>query len=145
MGMDMMGGMGEEKLNPLMQFYMSLPEWGQALARTLIVILAAALIGMVLGRLYASVRYPDPEKSSAISPKLRVLFLAVLLVCGFWLYRSMTKKDEPVEPVDGTGISEDVRRASLLIFWVIWLQREEPPALLVGIKKISLKISSEAS
>ena len=108
MGMDMMGGMGEEKLNPLMQFYMSLPEWGQALARTLIVILAAALIGMVLGRLYASVRYPDPEKSSAISPKLRVLFLAVLLVCGFWLYRSMTKKDEPVEPVDGTGISEDV-------------------------------------
>ena len=62
----------------------------------------------VLGRLYASVRYPDPEKSSAISPKLRVLFLAVLLVCGFWLYRSMTKKDEPVEPVDGTGISEDV-------------------------------------
>ena len=47
MGMDMMGGMGEEKLNPLMQFYMSLPEWGQALARTLIVILAAALIGMI--------------------------------------------------------------------------------------------------
>lgn len=95
MGMDTMGGMGEEKLNPLMQFYMSLPEWGQALARTLIVILAAALIGMILGRLYASVRYPDPEKNSAISPKLRVLFLAVLLVCGFWLYRSMTKKDEP--------------------------------------------------
>ena len=29
MGMDMMGGMGEEKLNPLMQFYMSLPEWGR--------------------------------------------------------------------------------------------------------------------
>ena len=91
MGMDTMGGMGEEKLNPLMQFYMSLPEWGQA-----------------LGRLYASVRYPDPEKNSAISPKLRVLFLAVLLVCGFWLYRSMTKKDEPAEPVDGTGISEGV-------------------------------------
>ena len=65
MGMDMMGGMGEEKLNPLMQFYMSLPEWGQALARTLIVILAAALIGMILGRLGALSRSGEEQRDFA--------------------------------------------------------------------------------
>lgn len=106
MGMDPMGGMMEnEGLNPVMQFYLSLPEWGQALVRTLLVILAAALIGMVLGKLYASVRYPDPEKTGALSPRMRVLFLVVLVLCGVWLYRTITRKDEPEEPLPGEEFS----------------------------------------
>ena len=106
MGMDPMGGMmGGEELNPVMQFYLSLPEWGQALTRTLLVILAAALIGKILGSLYASIRYPDPEKTGALSPRMRALFLVVLVLCGVWLYRTITKKEEPGEPVMGEEFS----------------------------------------
>mgnify|MGYP006970864643 CR=1 FL=1 len=107
MGIDSTGLMMGESSNPLVQFYLSLPLWGQALVRTFGVILAAAVLGMLVGKFYASVRYPDPEKTGALSPKVRAVFLVVLLLCGIWLYRSITHPPETKDlAVDGPEASQ---------------------------------------
>ncbi len=97
----MAGMLGGESLNPILRLYLSLPAWGQAAVRTMLVISAAAFLGMILGKLYASVRYPDPDAHTAISPRLRILFLVILLICGIWLYRTITIQNEPSKPVSG--------------------------------------------
>ncbi len=51
---------------------------------------AAAIVGVILGKLYASVRYPDPEKHSTLNPKLKVAFLCLLAAGGVWLYMTLS-------------------------------------------------------
>lgn len=96
--------MAEEQGGAIAQLMAGLPAWASALLLTLAVIAAAALVGMIVGRLYASIRYPDPEKQSVISPKIKVLFLCILAACGVWLYSALNPKDDEALPVDG-GIS----------------------------------------
>lgn len=105
MGMGMMGGgmpVEEEKVGALAQLMGQLPPWGKALVTILGVIALGAAAGWVVGRMIASVKYPDPEKHSVIDPKIKVAFLCVLAVCAFWLYRSMTKTEEL--PADSSAV-----------------------------------------
>lgn len=94
-GMDMGMGMGEEA-GKLQQLIDKLPPWASALLTTLAVLAAGAVIGVLLGRLYASVRYPDPEKQTAIHPLVRVIFLCVLTLCAVTLYRTLTQSEAEI-------------------------------------------------
>lgn len=95
MGNVMDGTVVEEKGGMLTQLMAKLPEPVQVLLHVLIVVLIAAVIGAIVGKMYAAIKYPDPEKHHIISPKLKVLFICVLAACCFWLYTTMTREEPP--------------------------------------------------
>ena len=70
--------MGMEEKNKLLQMIEELPFWAQSILGIIAVVIAAAIAGMIVGKLYAMVKYPDPEKQSAISPKIKVAFIVLL-------------------------------------------------------------------
>lgn len=102
MGNGMDGVAVEEKAGVLSQLMAKLPAPVQVLLHVLVVVIVAAFIGMIIGKMYASIKYPDPEKHHIISPKLKVLFICILAACCFWLYTTMTR-EEPTEIDSGAG------------------------------------------
>ena len=74
-----------------------LPLWAQSLISILLVIAVAAVAGMVIGKLYAMVKYPDPESNSAVSPKIKVAFICLLALCCWWLFVTMTEEQKAGE------------------------------------------------
>ena len=58
-----------------------LPFWAQSIISILLVIAAAAVVGFIVGKLYAMVKYPDPENHSPVSPKIKVAFICLLALC----------------------------------------------------------------
>ena len=93
-GMDP-SGMGGDQGNIISQLVAKLPAPAQVLVQILLVVAAAAIVGCIIGKLYAMVRYPDPEKQQIISPKLKVLFICILAACCVWLYTTMTREEPP--------------------------------------------------
>lgn len=107
MGNVMDGAVMEEKGGMLTQLMAKLPESVQVLLHVLIVVLIAAVIGVIVGKMYAAIKYPDPEKHHIISPKLKVLFICILAACCFWLYTTMTREKPPAtEPGTEEGQPE---------------------------------------
>ncbi|MFV0496828.1 MAG: hypothetical protein ACK5L0_01475 [Candidatus Fimivivens sp.] len=99
---DVMDGIAMEQGGALAQFMDKLPEPVQVLLQIFLVVLIAAVIGLVIGKMYASIKYPDPEKHHIISPKLKVLFICILAACCFWLYTAMTREETTeLEPNPG--------------------------------------------
>lgn len=96
-------GMGEQG-NIISQLLAKLPEPAQVLVQILLVVAAAAIVGFIIGKLYAMIKYPDPEKQHIISPKLKVLFICILAACCVWLYTTMTRKEAP--PLTDPGMGE---------------------------------------
>lgn len=104
-GMD--GAVTGEKANILTQLMAKLPAPAQVLVHILLVVAAAAVVGMIVGKMYASIKYPDPEKHHIIPPKLKVLFICILAACCVWLYTTMTREEpKPSETDPGMGESE---------------------------------------
>lgn len=85
----------QEQGNVFSQLIAKLPAPVQVLLHVFVVVVVAAFIGMIIGKMYASIKYPDPEKHYIISPKLKVLFICVLAACCFWLYTTMTREEPP--------------------------------------------------
>ena len=83
-----------------------LPLWAQSLISILLVIAVAAVAGMVIGKLYAMVKYPDPESNSAVSPKIKVAFICLLALCCWWLFSTMMdeQKGDDIGPESQMGI-----------------------------------------
>ena len=102
-GMDGAGMAGDQG-NIISQLLAKLPEPAQVLVQILLVVAAAAIVGFIIGKLYAMIKYPDPEKQHIISPKLKVLFICILAACCVWLYTTMTRKEEP--PLTDPGMGE---------------------------------------
>ncbi|MEG2144051.1 MAG: hypothetical protein RRY40_01840 [Oscillospiraceae bacterium] len=93
-GMGMGGEVAAE--NFILAFFHKLPLWAQGMVVVLLVIAAAWIAGIILGKLYASVRYPDPEKQSIVHPVVKIGFGVAVICCGVWLYSSITKPEETV-------------------------------------------------
>ncbi len=87
--------------NFITNYLETLPPWASALVYTLAILLAAWIVGIILGKAYASIRFPDPEKHSVLSPKMKAVFLALIVVVSLVLYRSIAKQDEPAAGPDG--------------------------------------------
>ena len=105
MGRGMAAGMGmqiEEK-NKLLQMIEELPFWAQSILSILAVVAAAAIAGMIIGKLYAMVKYPDPEKHSAVSPKIKVAFIVLLAACCWWLFSTMMEENKPKDEIAGNS------------------------------------------
>lgn len=98
-----MEAMGGESTNAVLAFIAGLPAWAQAIINILIVAAAAAIIGMVIGKMYASVRYPDPEKHHLVHPVVRLVFICLIAACSIWLFVSMTKQPEPDDALLNPG------------------------------------------
>ena len=92
------------------QFMAKLPTELQVVLNILAVVVIAAIVGKIIGNMYSSVKYPDPEKNPIISPKLRVLFTCILAACCIWLFATMTQKNtetpQPEEPGTEQGMPE---------------------------------------
>ena len=91
--------MGMEEKNKLLQMIEELPFWAQSILGIIAVVIAAAIAGMIVGKLYAMVKYPDPEKQSAISPKIKVAFIVLLAACCWWLYSTMMEENKPKDDI----------------------------------------------
>jgi|GEM_PF-6450136 len=101
MGKGMM--MGMEEKNKLLQMIEELPFWAQSLISIAAVVVLAAIAGMIIGKLYAMVKYPDPEKHSAVSPKIKVAFIVLLALCCWWLYSTMMEENKPKDELAGNA------------------------------------------
>ncbi|MBR2328519.1 MAG: hypothetical protein IKA58_01360 [Clostridia bacterium] len=78
-----------------------LPLWAQSIISILLVIAAAAVVGFIVGKLYAMVKYPDPENHSPVSPKIKVAFIVLLALCCWWLYSTMMEENKPKDDIAG--------------------------------------------
>ena len=83
-----------------------LPAWAQSIISILIVIAAAAVVGFIVGKLYAMVKYPDPENNSPVSPKIKVAFICLLALCCWWLFSTMMdeQKGDKLNPGEQFGM-----------------------------------------
>ena len=102
-------GMGLEEKKTIADMISALPAWAQTAVSILAIIAAAAVAGWVVGKLYAMVKYPDPEKQGVVSPKIKVAFICLLAICCAWLYTTMMKEKQPQpEPgIEGEVQSSD--------------------------------------
>lgn len=98
MGMDSL----EEKKS-LLDMVEKLPFWAQTILGMLVLIAAAAVVGHIIGRMYAMVRYPDPEKQGVVHPVIKLAFICLLAGCCFWLYTTAMKQNESAEDNDIQG------------------------------------------
>lgn len=106
-GMNGMDGMSQP--NPITQLLESMPDWLSSLVITLAVLAIAALAGVVLGRVYSWIRYPNPEKPSMFNWKQKVVFLAVLVIgVGFLYYSIFVPEPDPTLPDEGGSISGEM-------------------------------------
>lgn len=96
MGMGIEAAEGKEGF-ALMQMIEKLPLWAQNILSILAVIIVAAIVGKIIGTLYAMVKYPDPEKQGAVSPKIKVAFICLLALCCWWLFVTMTEEQKAGE------------------------------------------------
>lgn len=99
-----MGNMGmelEEKKS-LMDMVEKLPAWAQTAVSILAIIAAAAVAGWLVGKMYAMVKYPDPEKQSVVHPVIKLIFICLLAGCCVWLYITMMdeKNQQPKPEVE---------------------------------------------
>lgn len=109
MSMDeaMDGAVNAEKAGFFSQLMAKLPSDVQVVVKIIMVVIIAAIAGMIIGKMYAAIKYPDPEKHYIISPKLKVLFVCILAACCFWLYATMTREDISVPEQETMGQEED--------------------------------------
>ena len=103
MASGMASGMGSqmEEKSKLLQMIEELPFWAQSLISIAVVMILAAVVGMIIGKLYAMVKYPDPEKHSVVSPKIKVAFIVLLAVCCWWLFSTMMEENKPKDDIAG--------------------------------------------
>ncbi len=78
-----------------------LPPWLFALLCTSAVLLAAAVAGHLLGRVYCAVRYPDPDKRPVLSTRQRFVFLGLLIaICAVLISAFSSLNGESATSVD---------------------------------------------
>lgn len=116
-----MGGSANEvaaadNSNIISQLTAKLPLPAQVLLQILIIVAAAAVVGIIIGKMYASIKYPDLEKQHIIPPKIKVAFICVLAICCALLYGAMTREDMPL---NGPGKDEQMQDEQM--------QDETPP------------------
>ena len=75
-----------ESSSKLSAFIAELPFWAQTLISIAVIIVVAAIAGMIVGKLYAMVKYPDPDSNSPVSPKIKVAFICLLALCCWWFF-----------------------------------------------------------
>ena len=69
--------MGMEEKNKLLQMIEELPFWAQSVLSIIAVVIVAAIAGMIIGKLYAMVKYPDPETRDTLKRQASVSVWAV--------------------------------------------------------------------
>lgn len=99
-----MRGMAARTIEPetgskLTEMIAQLPFWAQTLISIAAVIIAAAIAGMIVGKLYAMVKYPDPESNSPVSPKIKVAFICLLALCCWWFFTTAMDQQKGKETV----------------------------------------------
>ena len=105
MGMDASMGEGSGLFDGIKNWLMGLPVWASSLIMTAVVVVAAALIGMIIGNMYSSVKYPNPEKQGALNPIVRIVFIVLILGCSVWLYFTFNPIERAEEPTEGEDSS----------------------------------------
>ena len=88
-------GMGLEEKKSLLDMIEKLPFWAQTILSILVIIAVAAVAGHIVGRMYAMVRYPDPEKQGVVHPVIKLAFICLLAGCCIWLYVITMQQNEP--------------------------------------------------
>lgn len=103
MGMGSMGmdSMGMEDKSSIFDMIEKLPLWAQTIVGILFLIAASAIVGHIVGRMYAMVRYPDPEKQGVVHPVIKLIFICLLAGCCAWLYMTAMKQNEPADELNG--------------------------------------------
>lgn len=104
-GGGMSGGTGTgEGAEGIFSFMSTLPPWLSTIITIGALILLAWVVGVIVGKLYASIKYPDPNKPSVFSAKQKVIFLGVAVAVVVLLYTTLTKTEDPsggMLPSDG--------------------------------------------
>lgn len=99
--------MGLEEKKSLLDMIEKLPFWAQTILSILVIIAVAAVAGHIVGRMYAMVRYPDPEKQGVVHPVIKLVFICLLAGCCVWLYMLTMKQNEPNALPEGELMTEE--------------------------------------
>ena len=90
----MNGGMGS--MGGVLSFMDSWPAWAVTLATLLIIVVCGWVIGKIVGTVYATIKFPDPNKTQIFSPKQKVVFLSVIALVVGMIYFAL----QPEKPID---------------------------------------------
>ncbi len=112
MGMDGMGGMGMENegfslssipgVSGIIEFVNSLPPWLGTLVTIAAIMALAWVVGIIVGKVYSAIRYPDPDKVRVLNAPMRFVFLGVAVVMVILMYVTLTAEPDVEDmPVDG--------------------------------------------
>ena len=104
---DMGGGMtGVGWIDSAIDWILALPPWMSATLITAIVLLAAALCGWIIAKIYLSIRFPNPEKPQYLSPIQKVVVLVIGVVIVTMLMNSLLDTGESDMMVNGEGMED---------------------------------------
>lgn len=92
----------------ILSFMSTLPPWLSAIITIAALILLAWIAGVIVGKIYAGIKYPDPGKPSIFSAKQKVLFLGVAVAVIFLLFTTLSKTNDPQDmlPSDDPATGE---------------------------------------
>lgn len=111
-GMDGMGGMDEAGITGIgfidsaINWVLALPGWLSALVIAAVILCTAAVCGWIIGRIYISIRYPNPEKPQYLSPLQKIIVIVVAVAVVSMLMNSLLETNEPDMMVDGDGFED---------------------------------------
>lgn len=92
MGMDVTGAepiTGIGFIDSAIQWIIDQPPAISALIFTVLIILLAMLVGRIIGKLYVSIRYPDPDKPQILTPLQKIGVIIVCCIIGYTMIRSL--------------------------------------------------------
>ena len=110
-GMDPSMGGSAGVIDTVKNWLAGLPLWASSLIMTAVVLIAAALVGMILGNMYSSIKYPNPEKQGALNPIVRIVFIVLIVGCSVWLYFTFNpppKTEDPLGDGESSMVSGEV-------------------------------------
>lgn len=103
-----MGGYGPDAstgMGGLLSFMDSWPTWASTLTMILGVLFLGWLAGKMIGRIYASIKYPDPNKPQILSAKQKMIFIAMLVVVVGMVYFALKPEDMSADMLPGEDSS----------------------------------------
>jgi hypothetical protein len=89
-------------IDSALDWVLNQPSWLSALIFTTVTVLVAFIAGKIIGRIYISIRYPNPDKPQYLSPKQKLIVLAAGAVILVSLMGAFMKEEASELPVDGS-------------------------------------------
>ncbi len=86
----------------ILSFMNSWPDWAVTLMTIAAIIIGGYILGKIIGSIYASIKYPDPDKPQIFTSKQKIGFLCIAVLVSGLIYFALKPPVEEL-PEDMMG------------------------------------------